>query len=94
MSARYAFNKSLKELRFLFCQTSSHSDATRSFLNRAYPTMKKNNPYVPILIREASGTEPRVFARYELGKEKQELLSGLTDKEIEEKVTSLVKQSL
>ena len=30
--------------------------------------MKKNNPYVPILIREASGTEPRVFARYgELG---------------------------
>jgi hypothetical protein len=26
--------------------------------------MKKNNPYVPILIREASGTEPRVFARY------------------------------
>lgn len=85
MSAKYAFNKSLKELRFLFCQTSSHSDATRyvlnsslcnpfrtnqmlvydrSFLNRAYPTMKKNNPYVPILIREASGTEPRVFARY------------------------------
>lgn len=29
MSGRYAFNKSLKELRFLFCQTSSHSDATR-----------------------------------------------------------------
>jgi hypothetical protein len=26
--------------------------------------MKKNNPYVPILIREASGTEPRIFARY------------------------------
>ncbi|PCG95628.1 NADH dehydrogenase [ubiquinone] (complex I), alpha subcomplex, subunit 2 [Penicillium occitanis (nom. inval.)] len=120
MSAKYAFNKSLKELRFLFCQTSSHSDATRyvpapaaaaalynhttnltlggghgrSFLNRAYPTMKKNNPYVPILIREASGTEPRVFARYEFGKEKQELLSGLTDKEIEEKITTLVKQTL
>jgi NADH dehydrogenase (ubiquinone) 1 alpha subcomplex subunit 2 len=36
----------------------------RSFLNRAYPTMKKNNPYVPILIREASGTQPTVFARY------------------------------
>lgn len=26
--------------------------------------MKKNNPHVPILIREAIGTEPRVFARY------------------------------
>ncbi|KAL1983951.1 hypothetical protein VTN96DRAFT_9725 [Rasamsonia emersonii] len=94
MSAKYAFNKSLKELRFLFCQTSPHSEATRAFLNRAYPTMKKNNPYVPILIREASGTQPRVFARYEFGKEKQELLTGLTDKEIEEKVTSLVKNAL
>lgn len=36
----------------------------RSFLNRAYPTMKKHNPHTPILMREASGTEPRVFARY------------------------------
>lgn len=26
--------------------------------------MKKNNPHVPILMREAAGTEPRVFARY------------------------------
>ncbi|KAL1970203.1 hypothetical protein VTN77DRAFT_5363 [Rasamsonia byssochlamydoides] len=94
MSGKYVFNKSLKELRFLFCQTSPHSEATRTFLNRAYPTMKKNNPYVPILIREASGTEPRIFARYEFGKEKQELLTGLTDKEIEEKVTSLVKNAL
>jgi hypothetical protein len=86
MSGKYVFNKGLKELRFLFCQTSSHSEATRSvytiffsvsgshsnsgfgycraFINRAYPTMKKNNPYVPILIREASGTEPKIFARY------------------------------
>jgi hypothetical protein len=26
--------------------------------------MKKHNPHTPILMREASGTEPRVFARY------------------------------
>lgn len=36
----------------------------RSFLNRAYPTMKKHNPHTPILIREAAGTLPRVYARY------------------------------
>lgn len=36
----------------------------RSFLTRAYPTMKKNNPHTPIMLREAMGTEPRVFARY------------------------------
>src|ERR1700733_3437111 len=36
----------------------------RSFLKRAYPTMKKNNPNIPILIREATGIEPKVWARY------------------------------
>lgn len=35
-----------------------------SFLARGYPAMKKNNPDTPILIREASGYEPRVFARF------------------------------
>ncbi|KAM5475123.1 hypothetical protein MauCBS54593_001595 [Microsporum audouinii] len=53
--------------------------------------MKKNNPSIPILIREALDVEPRVFARYEFGKEKQETLLGLSDKEIEQKVTVLVK---
>ncbi|EEH09343.1 NADH-ubiquinone oxidoreductase [Histoplasma capsulatum G186AR] len=94
MSSRYTFNKSLKELRFLFCNSSPHSDATRAFLKRAYPTMKKNNPFIPIMMREALDTEPRVFARYEMGREKQEPLIGLTDKEIEEKVTALVKGSI
>lgn len=36
----------------------------RSFLTRAYPTMKKNNPHTPIMLREAAGTQPRVYARY------------------------------
>jgi hypothetical protein len=48
----------------------------RSFLKRAYPTMKKNNPNTPILIREATGTSPRVWARYGYGKEKSETLEG------------------
>ena len=38
--------------------------------------MKKNNPYTPIMIREASGVEPRVYARYEYGREKMEDLRG------------------
>ncbi|MCJ1318152.1 hypothetical protein MMC15_003479 [Xylographa vitiligo] len=56
--------------------------------------MKKNNPHTPIMIREALGIEPKVFARYEYGKEKQESLSGLNDKEIEDKVTSLVRAGI
>ncbi|KAI9809302.1 MAG: hypothetical protein M1825_002593 [Sarcosagium campestre] len=91
MSGKYAFASSLRELRFLFCQTSEHSNAVRSFLTRSYPTMKKNNPHTPIMMREALGIEPSVWARYEYGKEKVESLVGLTDKQIEEKVTGLVK---
>ncbi|KAJ5484841.1 NADH-ubiquinone oxidoreductase 10.5 kDa subunit [Penicillium diatomitis] len=130
MSGKYVFSKGLKELRFLFCQSSEQSAATRSvhqpstsdrallplhgalslqngsdqladsmrsihrsFINRAYPTMKKHNPHTPIMIREAAGTEPRVFARYAFGKETQEALSGLSDSQIEERITNLVKQA-
>ncbi|KAJ4298702.1 hypothetical protein N0V88_003734 [Collariella sp. IMI 366227] len=81
MSGRYAFAKGVKELRFLFCQTGEHSAATRSFLTRAYPIMKKNNPAIPIMLREAQGTLPKIYARY-----------GLSDKQVEEVVTKLVKE--
>ncbi|KAL3473520.1 thioredoxin-like protein [Aspergillus californicus] len=93
MSSKYVFTKGLKELRFLFCQSSDQSAATRSFLKRAYPTMKKHNPHTPILIREASGTLPRVYARFGFGKEKEEALSGLSDQQIEERITQIVKAS-
>jgi len=49
---------------------------TRSFLTRAYPTMKKNNPATPIMLREAAGTLPRVYARYDYGLEKSQSLEG------------------
>ncbi|KXT17198.1 hypothetical protein AC579_362 [Pseudocercospora musae] len=92
MASKYAFTKGLKELRFLHCQTSEHSNAVRSFLTRAYPTMKHHNPHIPIMIREALGIEPRVYARYEFGREKVADLKGLDDKAIEDKVTALVKE--
>ncbi|KAK1763568.1 NADH-ubiquinone oxidoreductase [Phialemonium atrogriseum] len=91
MSSKYAFTKSLREIRFLFCQTSEHSAATRSFLTRAYPTMKKNNPATLIMLREAAGTAPKVYARYEFGQEKSQSLEGLSDKQIEDTVSTLVK---
>ncbi|PHH65243.1 hypothetical protein CDD81_3102 [Ophiocordyceps australis] len=94
MSSKYAFTKTLKEVRFLFCQSSEQSAAVRSFLARAYPTMKKNNPHVPIMLREAAGTLPRVFARYEMGNEQQQSLDGLSDKQIEEAVAGMVQKSV
>jgi hypothetical protein len=50
--------------------------SNRSFLTRAYPTMKHHNPHTPIMVREALNTQPRVFARYEFGREKVEELGG------------------
>ncbi|PSR85734.1 NADH:ubiquinone oxidoreductase 10.5kD subunit [Coniella lustricola] len=93
MSTKYAFTKSLKEVRFLFCQTSEQSAATRAFLTRTYPTMKKHNPSIPIMLREAQGTQPKVYARYEFGKEESHSLEGLSDKQIEDAVTGLVQKA-
>ncbi|GAW23698.1 hypothetical protein EKO27_g7196 [Xylaria grammica] len=93
MSSKYAFAKTLKEVRFLFCQGET-SAATRTFLTRAYPTMKKNNPHTPILMREAAGTIPKIYARYEFGKEKSQSLEGLSDKQIEDAFATLVREDV
>lgn len=50
--------------------------ARRAFLTKSYPTMKKHNPSIPIMLREAQGTLPRVYARYELGREESKSLEG------------------
>ncbi|ETN40020.1 uncharacterized protein HMPREF1541_04295 [Cyphellophora europaea CBS 101466] len=91
MAARYAFANSLREVRFHLCSSSQASEAARTFIKRAYPTMKKHNPETPILIREATGVAPKVWARYAKGREVSEELSGLSDKEIEEKVSTIVR---
>ena len=38
--------------------------------------MKKNNPHVPILIREGTGTLPRVYARYGMSIQPSILMAG------------------
>ncbi|KAG0299332.1 hypothetical protein BGZ98_010131 [Dissophora globulifera] len=86
-----AFTKSLKELRVHFCQTSPASSGLRQFVASNYTAVKAANPNLPILIREAKGAEAKIFARFEHGQEKKVLLDGLSAKEVEEKLVSLVK---
>jgi hypothetical protein len=38
--------------------------ADRQFVLSNYPTLKSSNPELKVLIREARGIEPRVFARF------------------------------
>jgi NADH dehydrogenase (ubiquinone) 1 alpha subcomplex subunit 2 len=75
----------------------------RTFLQKSYPVIKKHNPYVPVLIREAFGVPARVYARYgiivlgrsnvvEFGLENKINLDGLSEKECEDAVEKLVQQ--
>ncbi|KAG4301540.1 hypothetical protein PCK1_002025 [Pneumocystis canis] len=91
MTGRYVFQKHIKELRFHLCQTSSSSEnARRLFIRKAYPILKKYNPYVPILIREAMGITPMLWVRYEYGREENLSLDGLSEKECEKRVNSFL----
>ena len=54
----------------LYYFKGSHSDSLtfvlfpRQFIASKYPVIKKHNPDLPVLIREANGTPARVFARF------------------------------
>ena len=39
--------------------------------------MKHHNPHTPIMIREALDVKPRLYARYEFGREKMADLNGM-----------------
>eukprot|EP00884_Botryococcus_braunii_P022978 jgi/Botrbrau1/9364/Bobra.354_2s0020.2 len=64
MAWRSALSKNLQELRILLCQTSPASQGARDFVLGSYQELKKANPNFPILVREATGTQARLIARY------------------------------
>jgi len=75
-------------------------DNCSTFLLKSYPVMKKHNPHVPVLIREAFGVPAKVFARYgtlssvvniEFGLERKVSLDGMSEKECEDAVERLIK---
>ncbi|XP_021208988.1 NADH dehydrogenase [ubiquinone] 1 alpha subcomplex subunit 2 isoform X1 [Bombyx mori] len=81
----------LKELRIHLCQTSKQSEGVREFIKNNYVNIKKENPNFPILIRECSGIQPRVWARYEKGVETSESLTDLSSEQVLKLIKSLVK---
>ncbi|ORZ39664.1 putative nadh-ubiquinone oxidoreductase 10.5 kDa subunit [Catenaria anguillulae PL171] len=85
-SLRAPFSAAIKELRIQLCQSSQGSAGVRSFLSKSYPDIKKANPTLPILIREARGTEARAFARYDMGVERKISLEGLDEARIADKL--------
>ncbi|GLU12147.1 hypothetical protein SLE2022_288520 [Rubroshorea leprosula] len=91
MAWRAQLSQNLKELRILLCQTSPSSSTARAFVERNYKDLKTLNPKFPILVRECSGIEPQLWARYDMGVERGIRLEGLTETQIFKALEDLVK---
>ncbi|XP_055919892.1 NADH dehydrogenase [ubiquinone] 1 alpha subcomplex subunit 2 [Eupeodes corollae] len=81
----------LKELRIHLCQTGETSKGAREFVQKFYPNLKKDNPELPILIRECEGVQPRLWARYALGKETSVPLTNQSAQDIFKQVEAVGK---
>ncbi|SGZ24074.1 BQ5605_C023g09697 [Microbotryum silenes-dioicae] len=88
---RSALPSALRELRLFGCQSSPASAGLRAFIESSYPAIKKANPTLPILIREAQGVPARAFARFEHGQERSVVLQGLgSAQEVEKRIEELL----
>lgn len=91
MSKVFKFSQAIKELRIHLCQKSASSSGVRSFIEKNYVELKKLNPKTPILIRECSGVEPKLWIRSEYGKENNISLSNMNDSQVLGAVEKLAK---
>ncbi|VEN41381.1 unnamed protein product [Callosobruchus maculatus] len=64
----------------------------REFIEKHYVELKSSNPKFPILIRECSGVEPRLWARYEQGKEKSVTLNNLSASDVLNRISTAAKE--
>ncbi|KAK4483132.1 hypothetical protein RD792_010312, partial [Penstemon davidsonii] len=63
----------------------------RAFIENNYKDLKTKNPKLPILIREATGIEPQLWARYDMGVERGIHLEGLNEEQISKALEDLAK---
>lgn len=82
--------KGVREVRFIMCQQSAASQGVRNYVLNNYAKAKKANPLTPLIVREATGAQPCVMARYEYGVERRVYLYGATEAEVEQTVNELI----
>ncbi len=82
MAKAFQFGQAVKELRIHLCQTSPASNGVREFIQKHYVDLKKLNQKTPILIREASNVQPKLWARYEFGKEAHVSLTNMNPTQV------------
>ncbi|SPP79873.1 NADH dehydrogenase [ubiquinone] 1 alpha subcomplex subunit 2 [Drosophila guanche] len=81
----------LKELRIVLDPAGDASKGAREFVQKFYPNLKKANPDLPILVRECSGAQPRLWARYGKGKEISVSLSNREAPDIQKQLEAVGK---
>jgi NADH dehydrogenase (ubiquinone) 1 alpha subcomplex subunit 2 len=86
---RQSLSKNLRELRIHLCQTGKSSQGVRDFIEKHYVELKQQNPKFPILIRECSGIEPRIYGRYGYGKESSVSVADLSSEQVLRKLEQL-----
>jgi NADH dehydrogenase (ubiquinone) 1 alpha subcomplex subunit 2 len=74
-----AISPAIKELRFFLPQSAS---TLKTFLLSAYPQIKAQHPYLPVLIRECQGVQPTIVARLDKGVEVKKHVGSFTDSEL------------
>ncbi|KAK7574258.1 hypothetical protein V9T40_011449 [Parthenolecanium corni] len=92
-ASKVIFQPALKELRIILCQSSKSSQGIRDFISQHYVALKKVNPNTPILIRECSNVEPKIFARYDLGKEKKAVVTNENSESILKRIKEFASSS-
>ncbi|XP_058483626.1 NADH dehydrogenase [ubiquinone] 1 alpha subcomplex subunit 2 [Solea solea] len=82
--------KNLREIRVHLCQTSAASGGVRDFVEQHYVALKQSNPDFPILIRECSGVQARLWARHEFGKESSVSVDNMSADQVAHALHTLV----
>ncbi|XP_061752528.1 NADH dehydrogenase [ubiquinone] 1 alpha subcomplex subunit 2 [Nerophis ophidion] len=85
-----SLGKNLRELRIHLCQTSAASKGTRDFVEQHYVDLKRANPDFPILVRECSGVEARLWARYDFGKERSLCVDNMSADQVAQNLHALL----
>eukprot|EP00042_Codosiga_hollandica_P030168 m.173881 g.173881 ORF g.173881 m.173881 type:complete len:90 (-) comp53281_c0_seq5:1319-1588(-) len=79
----------VRELRLIMCQTSQASAGLREFVQNSFVELKRVNPALPVLVREAAGVPAQLHARYAFGVEKHVNVDNASSAQVSEAVRAL-----
>lgn len=65
-------------------------DLIREFVSKFYPIIKSSNPNLPVLVRECGGVSPRIWARFDHGRESLLSADGKSSEDLWKELLAVV----